>query len=105
MQKLEVANMADFVAEAIFHSAAGIEEDWAALEDAERAQFLSIAHAAIQAHHGFLMSLGFKIVPPGSVAVPSSKDEAAAMVMAVKKFREGDKPGKPKLIMPPGFMH
>lgn len=103
MDRADIKQLADVVAEAIFRSCS--DEDWADADVGEREQFLLSAHAAIRAHADFLTKCGFRVLPAGAVMVPTCKEEATAMVMAVKKFRDGEGLIKPKLIMPPSAMH
>jgi hypothetical protein len=87
------------------------EEDFAALPEAEQADFLGLAVVAMKAHADWLTENGFRIAPPGTALMPKTEQEAAAMLLAVQQFRLAmDRNvsrktvlvGVPKLIVPPG---
>ena len=56
----DIANMADFIAQAI-HKAAAEDESWGDLTAEEQDDFRVIAHAAMGAHDAWLHSAGFVI--------------------------------------------
>ncbi len=67
---------------------------------------LMAAHAAVEAHAGWLEVNGFRTIPAGAVAIPQSDEEAAAMVTAVRAYEDRKRRkvqllATPKLILPP----
>lgn len=78
----KVAGMADFVAQAI-HRAAAPDEDWNDLNEQERNDFRTIAHAAMAAHDVWLRVNGYLIAK-----VQKKKDPKPKLIT----------PPKPKLI-------
>lgn len=78
------------------------------LEEAEALEELAAAY--LNAHMQFLAAHGFRILPPGAVLRPKSDDEAAAMEVAVKAYRQaknrkGGLLAGPGLILPKGAKH
>lgn len=63
MTPKDIAAMADLVARAIY-ATTGAEEAWDDLEDDERTDFLTAAHAAMGAHDAWLTMNGFQILRP-----------------------------------------
>lgn len=72
MTKADLANMADFIAQAIHAKAAdGTDETWATLSEDERNEFRIIAHAAMGAHDAWLTVQGYKILKPPAKKKPA----------------------------------
>lgn len=79
MTPTDIAAMAEFVARAIYETT-GAEEPWPDLADAEKADFLLCAHAAMGAHDAWLKVGGYAVVrlekgkPPGhAIMAPKPK--------------------------------
>lgn len=79
------------VAKALHAACAGEDDTWDGMSDEERGEFLTLADHAIETHVRGLFARSFRIIPPGSVASPSSPEEAAAMVQAAKNFMTSQK--------------
>lgn len=82
---------------------------FAALDEEDRADIITLTEHYINAHVGWLTQQGFRLMPPGVTPIPKSAEEALAMVQAAKQFHDSQKRksnligGKPKrLILPPG---
>lgn len=85
----ETSAMAEKVAIAIFQVTLDHPDEtlWDDLDEETQAAFLAGAHAAIQENAKWLAENGYKILPPGTVQVPTSADEAKAMLLAVTQFQ------------------
>lgn len=99
------------VARAVYTN--GVEDGDTAFDelDAEdREALIAYADEHIQAHMAHLAASGFRLLPPGAMLRPHSKDEALAMLQASKDFFDAQKrkPGlvgsvaPRKLILPKG---
>lgn len=81
---------------------------FADLEEGEQTNLIDYARHYLAAHVTWLQSRGFRIIPPGAAVIPKTDDEAAAMLLAVKSYRDGKKRKggllvqDKKLILPPG---
>lgn len=92
----DITGMAAFIGQQI-HKSVSPDEEWGELTADERAQFTIIAHAAAGAHDAWRTLKGFRIIPPGAVVRPTSKEEAGAMLRACEEFFKKN----PVLVMAP----
>lgn len=84
---------------------------WDQLTPDEQEYLGAHAEGYIAAHMALLQANGFRILPPGAFPRPKSDEEAAAMLLAVKAYREAKKRkgglvgsvAPKKLILPPGM--
>jgi hypothetical protein len=86
-------------------------ETWAELSDEDRDAEVNLAGEYIAAHLAFLSRHSLRVLPMNAVPVPTSVEEANAMVQAAQRFLEARKRktnligGKPKrLILPKGVV-
>lgn len=94
------------VARAVFATLADDGETWDDLSEGEQAEFLNIADHYLSAHSAWLISHGFRVIPPGAAMRPKTEAEAMGMLQAAKEFLTAAKrkPGLlttgPRLIVP-----
>ena len=79
------------VAGAMHAALADEGETFDSLADDERQDFLDLAEHAVASHTAWLLSQGFKIVPPGATPIPKTQEEAMGMVQAAKAFFDAQK--------------
>lgn len=86
------------------------DPSFADLNDEDRDDLLTLTGNYIAAHVNFLKINGYRLIPPGVTPIPTSPEEALAMVQAASRFLEAQKrkpkllgSGKRKLILPPGL--
>lgn len=79
------------------------------IDPEDLADILVITENYITAHVAWLTQQGFRLFPPGVTPIPTSAEEALAMVQAAKRFSDGQRRkskligGAPKkLILPNG---
>lgn len=100
MDQADIANMIDWVAQGIAGAATGEPAAWLTFTEAERDDFRKIATASMAAHDAWLTMQGYRIVPPGMIAPPAGRDEAAAMVKVGCDYLEKNN-AKSAIIVPP----
>lgn len=99
------------VARAVFSTLADEGETWDALTEDDQAEFLNIADHYLSAHSAWLISHGFRVIPPGAAMRPKTEAEAMGMLQAAKDFLTAAKrkPGLlttgPRLIVPKGALN
>lgn len=98
MNQNDIANMIDWVAQAVASEATSGAMAWGEFSESERSDFRKIAVVAMAAHDAWLTMQKYKIVPPGMLAPPVDRNEAAAMVQIGAAYLEKH-PGS--VVMPP----
>lgn len=95
------------VAEYHAHDPIG-QSAWDDMSEEEQAQEVQLAENYISMQAQWMQERGWRVVPPGASVIPTSDQEATAMLVAVKTYREAKKRkggllvNQKKLILPPG---
>lgn len=98
--KNTLRSMADAVATAMTNTASGDANAWNEATEAERDDMRQVAYAAMGAHDAFLATLGFRVLPPNTVQVPKSDEEAGAMLKSAQTYLD-DAKRPPRIVAPP----
>lgn len=98
MDRNALRNMTDIVARSLMNASSGDETAWDLANEEDRNLMRELAHAAMGAHDAALTVAGFKIIPPGTVQVPHSDEEAGAMIRAAQTYMESK---APHVVAPP----
>jgi len=87
--KTETDAMAEKIAVAIFMVTLDHPDEtaWDDLDEETQSAFMAGAHAAIKTNAEWLAQNGWRVLPPGTVQVPTSSEEAQAMLTAVSQFQ------------------
>jgi hypothetical protein len=83
---LDMADMAESLTAAIYDHLRPEGEGWDDLTGDEKAEFQRLAQVAMAAHAAYFHSHGIRVMPRGTVIVPASRDEAAAMVAIGSRY-------------------
>lgn len=84
--ELDLADMAQAIAAAIYDNVRPEGEGWDDLSADDKADFLDVAKVAMAAHAAYFHSHGVRVLHPNCLPMPSCRDEATAMVSVGSKY-------------------
>jgi hypothetical protein len=79
-EELDLADMAQSIAAAIYDNVRPEGEGWDDLSADEKADFLDVAKVAMAAHAAYFASHKIRVLHPNCLPMPACRDEASAMV-------------------------
>lgn len=95
---IDLDKLALSVALAIYEDCRPDGEGWDDLAQTDKDDFLNVAKVAMKAQAAWFREHSIKVIPPGAVPVPESREEATAYLVASQRWLQKN---PPKLIKPP----
>lgn len=90
--ELDLADMAEAIAAAVYESVRPEGEGWDDLTGDEKGDFLDIAKVAMAAHAAYFRAHKVRVLHPNCLPMPSCRDEATAMVSVGSKYLAANPP-------------